>query len=135
VGVFFQFGSISEEKLMGLLDLALSSNTISTVLKAREFINSGVEPLDLVVQLMSLVQRILDGSGTSKQPPVVVRACYGAQFFSYNKPCKFFPSLSEITGACFSSLLTHFVIINADCLIFCIAGFELLYLIPLLIWN
>jgi hypothetical protein len=115
---FFQFGSISEEKLMGLLGLALSSDTISTVLKAREFINSGVEPLDLVVQLMSLVQRILDGSGTSKQPTVVVRACHGARFFSYNNPCKFLPPLSAITDAFFSSLLTHFFIINSDCLIF-----------------
>ena len=33
---------------MELLDLALSSDTVNTVQKARELIDSGVEPLDLM---------------------------------------------------------------------------------------
>lgn len=60
--LLFQIGSVSDDKLLGLLDLALCSDTVSTVRKARELIDSGVEPLDLMSQLATLITDILAGS-------------------------------------------------------------------------
>ena len=66
----FQFGSVSREKLLGLLTFALCSDTIHTVQSARELIDSGVEPLDLVSQLGTVMRDILSESSqqmTQKQ--------------------------------------------------------------------
>ena len=66
----FQFGSVSKEKLLGLLAFALCSDAIHTVQSARELIDSGVEPLDLVSQLGTVMRDILSGSSqqmTQKQ--------------------------------------------------------------------
>ncbi|KAH7405431.1 hypothetical protein KP509_15G070000 [Ceratopteris richardii] len=55
-------GSVSDDKLLSLLDLALSANTVSTVRRARELIESGIDPLDLMSQLATLITDILAGS-------------------------------------------------------------------------
>ncbi|MCO5589154.1 hypothetical protein L7F22_043120 [Adiantum nelumboides] len=55
-------GSVSDDKLLSLLDLALSADTVSTVRRARELIDSGIEPLDLMSQLATLITDILAGS-------------------------------------------------------------------------
>ena len=73
---------------MELLDLALSSDTVNTVQKARELIDSGVEPLDLMGQLMSLMTHILEGSGTIKQPAMVAKTQHAGHFFCPNTTCK-----------------------------------------------
>ncbi|XP_047325603.1 protein STICHEL-like 4 [Impatiens glandulifera] len=55
-------GLISDEKLVDLLDLALSADTINTVKTLREIMQSGVEPLDLMSQLATVITDILAGS-------------------------------------------------------------------------
>ncbi|KAI8567949.1 hypothetical protein RHMOL_Rhmol02G0160800 [Rhododendron molle] len=55
-------GLISDEKLIELLDLALSADTVNTVKNLRQIIESGVEPLALMSQLATLITDILAGS-------------------------------------------------------------------------
>ncbi|XP_047307499.1 protein STICHEL-like 3 [Impatiens glandulifera] len=55
-------GLISDEKLVDLLDLALSADTTTnTVKKLREIMETGVEPLALMSQLATLITDILAG--------------------------------------------------------------------------
>ncbi|CAK9152641.1 unnamed protein product [Ilex paraguariensis] len=63
-------GLISDEKLIDLLDLALSANTVRTVKNLREIMESGVEPLALMSQLATVITDILAGSYdfTKKRP-------------------------------------------------------------------
>ncbi|KAH9330643.1 hypothetical protein KI387_002751, partial [Taxus chinensis] len=55
-------GVVSDEKLLDLLDLALSADAASTVRKARDLIGSGIEPMVLMSQLANLIMDILAGS-------------------------------------------------------------------------
>ncbi|XP_076896717.1 LOW QUALITY PROTEIN: protein STICHEL-like 3 [Bidens hawaiensis] len=55
-------GLISDDKLVDLLDLALSADTVNTVKHLREIMESGVEPLDLMSQLATVITDILAGS-------------------------------------------------------------------------
>ncbi|KAB1221542.1 Protein STICHEL-like 3 [Morella rubra] len=55
-------GLISDEKLVDLLDLALSADTINTVKNLRVIMESGVEPLALMSQLATVITDILAGS-------------------------------------------------------------------------
>ncbi|XP_030539255.1 protein STICHEL [Rhodamnia argentea] len=55
-------GVVSDEKLLDLLELAMSSNTAETVKRAREFMDSGVDPLILMSQLASLIMDIIAGT-------------------------------------------------------------------------
>lgn len=55
-------GMIPDEKLVDLLDLALSADTVNTVKSLRELIEAGVEPLGLMSQLATLITDILAGS-------------------------------------------------------------------------
>ncbi|XP_011629383.2 protein STICHEL-like 4 isoform X1 [Amborella trichopoda] len=57
-------GLISEEKLVDLLDLALSADTVNTVKSIRELMEAGVEPLALMSQLATIITDILVGSYT-----------------------------------------------------------------------
>ncbi|RXH96134.1 hypothetical protein DVH24_008634 [Malus domestica] len=54
-------GVISDDELLGLLDMALSSDTSNTVIKARELMRSRVDPMQLISQLANLVMDILAG--------------------------------------------------------------------------
>ncbi|KAJ3675479.1 hypothetical protein LUZ60_004521 [Juncus effusus] len=54
-------GSVSDDDLIELLDLALSSDTTNTVRKAREMMSASVDPLQLVSQLANLIMDILAG--------------------------------------------------------------------------
>ncbi|XP_057764056.1 LOW QUALITY PROTEIN: protein STICHEL-like 3 [Salvia miltiorrhiza] len=63
-------GLISDEKLVDLLDFALSADTINTVKKLRDIMASGVEPLALMSQLATVITDILAGSyDSAKQRP------------------------------------------------------------------
>ena len=53
-----QVGLISDEKLVELLDLALSADTVNTVKNLREVMESGVEPLALMSQLATVITDI-----------------------------------------------------------------------------
>ena len=60
--VVLQVGLVSDEKLVDLLDLALSADTVNTVKNLRDFMESGVEPLALMSQLATAITDILAGS-------------------------------------------------------------------------
>ncbi|KAK9051631.1 hypothetical protein SSX86_028259 [Deinandra increscens subsp. villosa] len=55
-------GLISDDKLVDLLDLALSADTVNTVKQLREIMELGVEPLALMSQLATVITDILAGS-------------------------------------------------------------------------
>ncbi|KAM7530488.1 hypothetical protein LguiB_033898 [Lonicera macranthoides] len=55
-------GLVSDEKLVDLLDLALSADTVNTVKNLREIMESGIEPLALMSQLATIITDILAGS-------------------------------------------------------------------------
>ncbi|XP_065874106.1 protein STICHEL-like 2 isoform X2 [Euphorbia lathyris] len=54
-------GVVSDDELLDLLDLALSSDTSNTVIKARELMRSRIDPMQLVSQLANLIMDILAG--------------------------------------------------------------------------
>lgn len=60
--VVLQVGLISDEKLVDLLDLALSADTVNTVKNLRDIMESGIEPLALMSQLATVITDILAGS-------------------------------------------------------------------------
>ncbi|KAL2930986.1 Protein STICHEL-like 3 [Bienertia sinuspersici] len=55
-------GLISDEKLVDLLDFALSADTVNTVKNLREIMESGVEPLALMSQLATVITDLLAGT-------------------------------------------------------------------------
>ncbi|CAN8267392.1 unnamed protein product [Cochlearia groenlandica] len=55
-------GLVSDEKLVDLLDLALSADTVNTVKNVRIIMETGVEPLALMSQLATVITDILAGS-------------------------------------------------------------------------
>ncbi|KAF3596024.1 hypothetical protein DY000_02024624 [Brassica cretica] len=55
-------GLISDEKLVDLLDLALSADTVNTVKNLRVLMETGVEPLALMSQLATVITDVLAGS-------------------------------------------------------------------------
>ena len=57
-----QVGLISDEKLVDLLDFALSADTVNTVKSLREIMESGVEPLALMSQLATVITDVLAGT-------------------------------------------------------------------------
>uniref|UniRef100_A0A0D9V5A3 Uncharacterized protein n=1 Tax=Leersia perrieri TaxID=77586 RepID=A0A0D9V5A3_9ORYZ len=57
-------GLVSDDKLVNLLDLALSADTVNTVKTLRDITETGVEPLALMSQLATIITDILAGSYT-----------------------------------------------------------------------
>eukprot|EP01018_Ginkgo_biloba_P037114 Gb_01879 [translate_table: standard] len=55
-------GVVSHEKLLDLLELALSANTARTVRRVRELMDASIEPMDLMSQLAFLIMDILASS-------------------------------------------------------------------------
>ncbi|KAK8949012.1 hypothetical protein KSP39_PZI005726 [Platanthera zijinensis] len=55
-------GLVSDEKLVDLLDVALSADTVNTIKSLREITEAGVEPLSLMSQLATVITDILAGS-------------------------------------------------------------------------
>ncbi|WOL11130.1 hypothetical protein Cni_G19891 [Canna indica] len=55
-------GLVSDEKLVDLLDLALSADTVNTVKTLREIMESGMDPIALMSQLATTITDILAGS-------------------------------------------------------------------------
>ncbi|KAF5733146.1 AAA-type ATPase family protein putative isoform 1 [Tripterygium wilfordii] len=68
-------GVVSDEKLLELLELALSSNTSETVKRARELMDSGIDPTVLMSQLASLIMDIIAGTYN------IIDAKYNDPFF------------------------------------------------------
>ena len=59
---FFKVGVVSEEKLLDLLEIAMSSDTAETVKRSRELMDSGVDPMALMSQLAGLIMDIIAGT-------------------------------------------------------------------------
>ncbi|CAN6327522.1 unnamed protein product [Urochloa humidicola] len=57
-------GLVSDDKLVDLLDLALSADTVNTVKTLRDITETGVEPLALMFQLATIITDILAGTYT-----------------------------------------------------------------------
>ena len=55
-------GVVSEEKLLDLLELAMSSDTAETVKRARDLMDSGVDPMTLTSQLAGVITNIIAGT-------------------------------------------------------------------------
>ncbi|XP_073025363.1 LOW QUALITY PROTEIN: protein STICHEL [Primulina eburnea] len=55
-------GVVSDEKLLELLELAMSSNATETVIRARELMDSGVDPIALMSQMATLIVDIIAGT-------------------------------------------------------------------------
>lgn len=55
-------GVISDEKLLELLELAMSSDTAETVKRARDLMDSGVDPIVLMSQMATLIMDIIAGT-------------------------------------------------------------------------
>lgn len=55
-------GVVSDEKLLDLLEIAMSSNTAETVRRSRELMDSGVDPMALMSQLAGLIMDIIAGT-------------------------------------------------------------------------
>lgn len=54
-------GVVSDDELLDLLHLALSSNTPETVKRARELTRSRIDPLQLISQLANIIMDVLAG--------------------------------------------------------------------------
>ncbi|KAF9601828.1 hypothetical protein IFM89_023515 [Coptis chinensis] len=54
-------GIVSDEELLDLLDVSFSSDTSSTVVRARELMRSRIDPMQLISQLANLIMDILAG--------------------------------------------------------------------------
>lgn len=61
--VYELMGVVSDDELLDLLRLALSSDTPETVKRARELMRSRIDPLQLITQLANLIMDILAGKG------------------------------------------------------------------------
>ncbi|XP_016563751.2 protein STICHEL-like 2 isoform X3 [Capsicum annuum] len=59
--VYELIGAVSDDELLELLHLALSSDTLNTVKRARELMRSRIDPMQLVSQLANLIMDILAG--------------------------------------------------------------------------
>ncbi|GFP95061.1 protein stichel [Phtheirospermum japonicum] len=55
-------GVVSDEKLLELLELAMSSNATETVKRARELMDSGVDPILLMSQMATIIVDIIAGT-------------------------------------------------------------------------
>lgn len=54
-----QIGDVSDEELLDLLNLAMSSDAATIVRRARELLSSKVDPLQLLAQLANLIMDVL----------------------------------------------------------------------------
>ncbi|ESQ54838.1 hypothetical protein EUTSA_v10024379mg [Eutrema salsugineum] len=54
-------GVVSDDELLDLLDLALSSDTSNTVIRARELMKSKIDPMQLISQLANVIMDIIAG--------------------------------------------------------------------------
>lgn len=72
-----QIGDVSDEELLDLLNLAMSSDAATIVRRARELLSSKVDPLQLLAQLANLIMDILAAKHPSD--PSEVRRVTGKQ--------------------------------------------------------
>ena len=88
-----QIGIVSDDELLELLDLAMSSDTSKTVIRARELMRSRIDPMQLISQLANLIMDVLAGNCQEGCSEVRRR-------FSSRHTCKWF-------DFCFVELLSY----------------------------
>lgn len=96
--IVLQIGIVSDDDLLDLLDLALSSKTSNMVIRARELMRSRIDPMQLITQLANLIMDIL--AGKCQEGSSEVR-----RKFSIMHTCKYYGlssvvSLSYFTSCC-----------------------------------
>lgn len=82
-------GVVSDDKLLELLELAMSSDTAETVKRARELMDSGVDPIVLMSQLASLIMDIIAGTYC------IIDSQQSSSFFG-GRSCKYNPCGSNV---------------------------------------
>ncbi|KAF3601691.1 hypothetical protein F2Q69_00033458 [Brassica cretica] len=83
-------GLVSDEKLVDLLDLALSADTVNTVKNLRTIMETSVEPLALMSQLATVITDILAGSYD------LTKDQHRRKFFR-RQPCEFLTFLQYLS--------------------------------------
>jgi DNA polymerase III gamma/tau subunit len=78
-----QIGVVSDDELLDLLDLALSSDSSNTVIRARELMRSRIDPMQLISQLANLIMDILAGKSQEGSSEVKRK-------FSTRHNCKYY---------------------------------------------
>ena len=68
--VCWQIGDVSDEELLDLLNLSMTSDAATIVRRARELLSSKVDPLQLLAQLANLIMDILAGKHHSDSSEV-----------------------------------------------------------------
>ena len=68
--VYCQIGDVSDEELLDLLNLSMTSDAATIVRMARELLSSKVDPLQLLAQLANLIMDILAGKHHSDSSEV-----------------------------------------------------------------
>lgn len=94
-------GVVPDEKLLELLELSMSSDTAETVKRARDLMDSGVDPMVLMSQLASLIMDIIAGTYN------VADAKYNTSFFG-GRSCEFQPLKCYTIGWNFQQLRNFF---------------------------
>ncbi|KAJ7945773.1 protein STICHEL-like 2 [Quillaja saponaria] len=70
-------GIVSDDELLELLDLALSSDTPNTVIRARELMRSRIDPVQLISRIANLIMDILAGKWQDESSEVQRRFLNG----------------------------------------------------------
>ncbi|KAG5068843.1 hypothetical protein JHK85_001220 [Glycine max] len=86
--VFLLTGVISDHELLDLLDLALSTDTSNTIVRAQELVRTRIDPLQLISQLENLIIDILVGKCELGDFEIKTRFC---NRYSYVDICNTFP--------------------------------------------
>lgn len=110
-----QVGLISDEKLIDLLDLALSADTVNTVKNLRMIMETGVDPLALMSQLATVITDILAGSYDYRKER-------RRRKFFRNQPCES-KSLLEKSNSPFFSIIISVIFIFGSNYILIIESF------------
>ncbi|KAF3484784.1 hypothetical protein F2Q69_00057326 [Brassica cretica] len=84
-------GVVSDDELLDLLDLALSSDTSNTVIRARELMRSKIDPMQLISQLANVIMDIIAGKSQENSSATrlwfLARHTYGDRSSTTSSEC------------------------------------------------
>ncbi|KAG2263248.1 hypothetical protein Bca52824_070327 [Brassica carinata] len=90
-------GVVSDDELLDLLDLALSSDTSNTVIRARELMRSKIDPMQLISQLANVIMDII--AGKSQENSSATRLWFLARHTSEEEMQKLSNALKILSDA------------------------------------
>jgi hypothetical protein len=79
-------GVVSEEKLLDLLEIAMSGDTTETVKRSRELMDSGTDPMALMSQLAGLIMDIIAGTYKLADVACCNGSAVGGRSCEYTQP-------------------------------------------------